>query len=105
MLPKQNRLPRSISFSNAKSFNTLFFKVLYKENTLSNNRFGFVISKKIEKRASARNRLKRILRASVESRLESSKGIDMLFIVRQSFLKEKSKDIRSLVEAYLFKII
>lgn len=101
MLATQYRVPRSVSFSNTKSKQTLFFRVLFKENQLSFNRFGFIVSKKIDKRAVGRNRLKRVLREAASHHLTARQGKDMLFIVKQTFIKEKTADIFSLVDSVL----
>lgn len=93
MLAKQYRVPRSVSFSNAHSRHNVFFRVLFKENTLPFNRFGFIVSKKVDKRAVVRNRLKRVLREAAAKHLHTNSGRDMLFIVKQSFFKEKSEAI------------
>lgn len=105
MLAKSYRLPHSVSFSNTKSFFTPFFRILVKENTLSHNRFGFVVSKKIDKRAVVRNRIRRILQEAVRQNLTQGSGKDMLFVVRQSFIEEKTTEIFSMVQSALEKIV
>ena len=103
MLAKQYRLPRSVAFHNAKVIPTPYFKVLIQANNLSHNRFGFVISKKIDKRAVVRNRLRRILQSAVSQFLFSNSK-DILFIVKQSFVKEKTPDIALLVQSVMIKL-
>lgn len=104
MLAKQYRLPRSISFFQANSVATPFFRVLSKPNDLLYNRFGFVISKKIDKRAVVRNRLRRVLREAVSRLLETKKGKDMLFIVKTSFEKESTESMVRLVSQSVEKL-
>lgn len=104
MLPKSNRLPHSVSFSNAKSVVTPYFRILMKGNELPYNRFGFVVSKKIDKRATVRNRLRRILQNAVAN-LAKNGNKDLLFIVKQSFINEKSSDIVSLIQSTLAKVL
>lgn len=104
MLPKLNRLPRSVSFSNATSVQTPYFRILVKDNGLSYNRFAFVVSKKIDKRAVVRNRLRRVLRNAVAKYVESGSE-DVLFIVKQSFLQEKSSEITTLIQSTLQKLL
>lgn len=61
-------------------------------NGLTYNRFGFVISKKVDKRAVVRNRSKRLLRSCIEEVVGRLVGkYDMLFIINKN-LTEKSRD-------------
>jgi len=103
MLARQYRLPRSVAFHNARVLVTPYFKVLVRENNLSHNRFGFVVSKKIDKRAVMRNRLRRILATAVSQNLLSDSK-DMLLMVKQSFVKEKTQEITSLVQSTMEKL-
>lgn len=53
------------------------------ENGLSHSRFGFVVSKAIDKKAIARNRIKRVVRSVVEEAfLNKTKATDALFVIR-----------------------
>jgi ribonuclease P protein component len=75
MLPKTNRLTKKKDFDlvfkkgkNIKS-DFLMFKLL--ENNLKENRFGFIVSKKISSKATVRNRVKRRLRKAVFEALKT----------------------------------
>ncbi len=62
---------------------TPFFVMKAQPNGLSLSRFGFVIGKSVDKRATARNRAKRILRSCIEDRLLVIRpGFDILFILK-----------------------
>lgn len=88
MLRKKYRLPRGIGFAKSQAFFSPFFTLRIKNNGLDVCRFGFIVSKKIDKRAVVRNKIKRQIRSCIEKRLNDIvAGKDMLFI-----LKEKSKD-------------
>src|SRR3989338_8016556 len=86
MLKKKYRLPilRNIERSkNKRAINTDSFVIKISENNLSNSRFGFSISKAIDKRAVVRNKIKRLMRSVIEEKLsEIAKGYDLLFIVK-----------------------
>lgn len=105
MLAKQYRLPRTVSFQNAKSFSSHFFRVLIQENAFAQNRFGFVISKKIDKRAVVRNRLRRLLSHLVVEFSQTGSGQDVLIIVKQSFFKGKSEEALNSAKELLQKLL
>lgn len=71
------------------------FYVLYTENQVGYPRFAFITSKKFFKKATSRNRAKRLLRQAVRSAITSYEdtGCDILFIAKVSILKKKSYDI------------
>lgn len=65
MLRKVNRL-KSLRLNSATSVSTSFFTLKTAGNNLDLNRFAFVVSKKIDKRATQRNLLRRRLSSCVE---------------------------------------
>ena len=85
MLPLKNRLKKKDFkevFKKGKGFKQgpLFLKVL--SNNLQKSRFGFVVGKKIFKKATERNKIKRQLREMVRARIEKiQKGADVILIV------------------------
>ncbi len=101
MLAKQNRLPSSEKFDNSKSVVTKYFRVRIKPNMLSYNRFGFVVSKKVDKRAVVRNRLKRVLRELAQEYKDIQPGKDMLFIVIKNFYTVSTEEIQKTVSEVL----
>lgn len=69
---------------------------------LEQNRYGFVVSKKINKRAHIRNRSKRRLRAYVEElHKQLGCGNDLLFVLRQNLAKTSIKDVRAEMQKIL----
>lgn len=87
MFKRQNRLPRGVGFYNAKFFSTPLFVLKIRQNSLRLNRFGIVVGKKIDKRATRRNKIKRILRSALVNLNQSMvNGYDMLFIVRSGII-------------------
>ena len=93
MLAYRFRLPSSTVFQHSRILNTPFFRVMIQPNGLSCNRFGFVVSKKVDKRAVVRNRIKRVLRESVRDFLENSNGKDVLFLTKQQMVEAGSEII------------
>ena len=86
MLPVKNRLKKEKDFEKVfktgKGFKEKFLYLKIKKNNLGVSRFGFVISKKVSKKATSRNKLKRRLRELVKIKLPKiKKGIDGTIVV------------------------
>ena len=66
MLAKENRLRKERDFEavfrNGKTFKEGFLVLKTIKNNLDTNRFGFIISQKVSKKATVRNKIKRKLR-------------------------------------------
>ena len=65
MLKKKYRLLKETKFNKGDLYTSPFFVLRLAKNEKSFNRFGFVVSKKIDKRATARNRIKRQIRVCI----------------------------------------
>lgn len=63
-------------------------------------RFAFVVSTSVDKRATKRNRMKRLLRESVQKKLEEVGPIDGVFVVRQKF-PDTQQEVDTLVAELL----
>ena len=110
MLPKPNRLPTS-KFLNVlkrgRRINVPEMSVVYEKQD-NNSRFGFVVSAKVSPKAVTRNRVKRLMRESVQHLLgRVVKGYDYVLIARSgiqnSSQKEVEKEIISLLQkAHLY---
>ena len=103
MLKRKYRLPGGIRFSSGRSFFTPLFLVKVGENGLLFNRFAIVVSKKIDKSAVVRNRIKRLISSSIEGLFKDIKqGHDMLFIVKNASLgktrEEFCESIRNIIK-------
>jgi len=65
MLPKKNRIKKKKDFDRlfkkAKSIKTKNFVLRVLPNALNENRFGFIVSQKVAKKAVVRNKTRRIL--------------------------------------------
>jgi len=67
-------------------------------------KFGFVISKKISKRAVDRNKIKRRLAESIRKNLDSfEEGIRIIFLVKRDILNKNIKEIEEEIKKCLKK--
>lgn len=99
MFARKLRLPPNIKFSQSKYYSSQFFTFKIVLNNVIFNRYGFIVSKNISKKAVVRNRLKRKLRSYVEKFSHKLKnGFDMLFVVKKKFLKKDEKQLLNDVE-------
>ncbi len=109
MLPKQYRLKNRSAFkatykvknSSHKGGVTLFAGILKKDD--SPTKVGFVVSKKVHKRAVKRNRLRRLMRESYRLLLKennlgnSQKYLSLIFVGTDKALNKDFKDIDNAV--------
>ncbi len=104
MLKKKYRLLKETKFNKEDLYTSPFFVLRLAKNEKSFNRFGFVVSKKIDKRATARNRIKRQIRVCIEDNFDKIKpGYDMLFILKKNILGKTTKEICELTLGELGK--
>ncbi|MCD6550111.1 ribonuclease P protein component [bacterium] len=106
MLPKENRLKKQKDFDRVfgkgESYKTNFFTIRFVENNLDKTRFGFVVSKKIHKKAVVRNKNKRRLREIIRKMLPDIKqGIDAVIIVKKDLSQEDFQAIERQVKELL----
>ena len=108
MLPKQNRLKKEKDFNrvfrDGKKIkeDALFFQ--WAPNNLKISRFGFIVSKKISKKATMRNKIKRQLRELIRKRIAVlQKGIDGVFVTRPGLEKKGFSEIEKIVIHILSK--
>jgi len=101
------RLTNADDFSSVfilkKRFSGAFINIFYKPNQLQLNRFGLIVSKKINKKAVGRNYMKRVIR-SVFRDSETSKKFDIVIQVKKNFTHKNflmvSKDIHNFLDRY-----
>ncbi len=104
MFKKENRLVGAIRFNNSHSFSVPQFVLKERKNGLLLNRFGIVVSKKIDKRAVIRNRIKRMFRSSLEILNKNmTPGHDILFIARPGILSKTKEENRDLIKNIIEK--
>lgn len=117
MLPKQYRLKKRSAFkatykvknSTHSGGVTLFAGILKKEKDFP-TKVGFVVSKKVHKRAVKRNRLKRLMRESYRLLLKendlgnSQKYISLIFVGAEKALGKDFLYIKSNIQKLLERI-
>lgn len=108
MLPKINRINKKKDFDEifkkGKSIKDgfLIFKIL--ENNSGKNRFGFIVSQKVAKKAVLRNKIKRRLRAVVGANMKNIKnGADIVLIALPGIEKKEFSEIQSSISKILSK--
>lgn len=107
MLPKQYRLPLRKELLKIKKEGKLhpgkFFSLLVNNKGNENfSRFGFIISKKVHKKASKRNRVRRLLIESIRSCLPKIKpGFDYVFLAKKLIVDRKLLEIKKEVEKFV----
>lgn len=101
MLPKKFRLSLKKKISPEKTYFSQLFIVKFQRNTLSYNRYGFIISKKVDLRASVRNKVKRLFHDSVVVSNISQTGYDILFIVKKKAAHVAKEEIAESIQKTL----
>jgi ribonuclease P protein component len=104
MFRRENRLVPGARFNNSHLLIVPQFVLKEKENELSVNRFGVVVSKKIDKRAVARNKIKRFFRQMLSELNENiNPGHDILLIVKKKILGATKEESMSNIGNFLGK--
>ena len=102
MFKRQYRIQSGVRITSSQAIATPFFHLKKGLNHLAVSRFGFVVSKKIDKRAVVRNRTRRVLRSIVEDLFPDIKtGFDLLFIIKKPIEKrteELEKEVKDVLE-------
>lgn len=93
MFKKENRLVPGVRFNNSFFVALPQFTLKEKKNGLAVNRFGVVVSKKVDKGAVGRNEVKRFIRTILMG-LGSSMGSghDILVIVKKEILSRTREE-------------
>ena len=108
MLAKKNRLTKDrdfdLVFKKGRTIDGKFVFFKLGKNDLQISRFGFIIGKKISKKAAVRNKIKRMLREIIKEKMEKIKpGFDIIVGVRPSIIEKDYQDIKKEVENLLGK--
>lgn len=104
MLEKKYRLPWEARFVNGRLVSDPYFNVRVKSNSLLFNRVGIVISKKIDKRAVVRNRMKRLIYSIIQEIWKNIQpGYDVLFVIRKDAVEAKREDFYSSIKQVFLK--
>lgn len=105
MFKRENRLVPGISFSNSNFSTSSQFVLKERGNGFKINRFGIVVSKKIDKSAVGRNKIKRFFReALIEINKTMRVGHDILLIVKKEVLTRTESETRGAIINALAKL-
>lgn len=108
MLPKINRLKHT------KDFNTVFktgkrirgdcLFLQINNNNLHRDRFAFIVSKNVAKKATVRNRLRRRLAALIKkSAIKTVSGVDIAVVVQPGLERKPVKELAIILKQILVK--
>ncbi len=90
---KEHRLRKADEFSSVFAFRKVrvgkCFKLHYMPNSFEHSRLGFMVSKKIAKRANQRNYMKRFIREFFRHNQTGWNGVDLIVRVQKKFTKEE----------------
>jgi len=106
VLKRENRIRLKKEFTEIKNkgrvlYSPFFGWLTYKEND-DLKKFGFIVSKKISKKAVDRNRIRRILSEIIRKNLDKfENGTRVVFLVKKEILNKKMIDI----EKEIFKFL
>jgi len=108
MLPKDNRLKKKMDFTRiyrkGRSYSTLYLWIKVLPNHLDHNRIGFVVSRKVSKKAVTRNQIKRRLRFLMRSYLPLiSPGYDIVLTGRREIIKKSYQEVSQTLHKLLQK--
>jgi ribonuclease P protein component len=109
MLSKINRIKKKkdfeMIFKTSKSLKNSFLIFKITKNNLGLNRFGFVVSSKVSKKATTRNKIKRRLAELMAAELKSIKiGTDMVLIALPGIEKKEFSEIKENINNTLVKL-
>jgi ribonuclease P protein component len=93
MFKRENRLVPGVRFNNSHILTVAQFTLKNKENNSNLNRFGIVVSKKVDARAVVRNRIKRFFRAALMNMDKKIvAGHDILFVAKKEVLGKTEEE-------------
>lgn len=105
MFAKKFRLSSNRKIFALKTIPTPLFILRIAKNNLFYNRYGFVVSKKVDKRAVVRNRLRRQFRSLLEEKnLQLPQGFDFLFSLRKEIALQKRSEMEKQLSDVLRKL-
>ncbi len=108
MLPKRSCLKKKKDFDNlfkkSRRFKEDFLLLQVVNNNLKISRFGFIVSKKVFKKAVLRNQTKRRLREIVRFKMpQIKKGIDVVLIIIPGFKIKGFWEMEEIIDKIFIK--
>lgn len=104
MLKRIYRLGKPARLVGDRGYGGQFFNVRLARNGLLHNRYAFVVSKKVDKRAVIRNKLKRRLSACIEKMFSKIKtGYDIVFFTKKAAVFQTVENLCAEIESALKK--
>jgi ribonuclease P protein component len=107
MLPSCYRLPAPnipLVMRRGKRIIDELFQIIVQKNEEDVNRFAYIISTKIDKRATRRNRMKRLISESIYHLLPRLCGHnDYIFVARKDFSETLQQDVEVTLSTILEK--
>lgn len=107
MLPQPNRLPSSDVarvLRHGRRVVAPTIQVTVQKGEADVSRFAFIVSTKIDKRATARNRMKRLLSESIRHMLPRLRGsVDCIVVARKEFSGKQQTEVEGEVLEVLKK--
>ena len=109
MLIKEKRIKKrkdfEIIFRNSKSLKNNLFVLRVAKNNLQISRFGFVVSQKVSKKATVRNKVRRRLVAAIKAEEKNIKsGSDLVFIALSGIEKKEFLEIKEAINKALIRV-
>lgn len=103
-LPKEFRLKKQKEFDKVKqqgqTVHSSLFVVSYIDNQSDGPKFGFVVSKKIDKKAVVRNKIRRRLSEAIRCLFpQLKKDIYAVFLVKKRIKEANFKEIKEEIES------
>lgn len=88
-------------FSNGNRANTAYFSLRFiRNNEQANSRFGFIVGKKVDKKATQRNLVKRRLRSIVRNHLDElneQSSFDVVIVAYDKIAELKFDELETLL--------
>jgi len=104
MLPRPYRLSLSKTTPfQGKRFSFGFFDFVVNSNQAERPRFAVIISKKVAKKATARNRARRLIMKALENLCNKVDNSDLLIIVKKDLSQFSSQEVASFLKEALTK--
>ena len=103
MLPKKNRLKKrkdfELVFRKGKGFKEDFLVLKKNKNNLNQSRFGFIVGRRVSKKATIRNKIRRRLSSLVQEKLAKIKnGFDIILIAQPGLENKNFAQIERIID-------